>query len=59
MCSSDSPGLESAILNLYFRSGRKVIQMGHLDLDSVFEDLSNDVLHAILFYVQGKIEGGW
>ena len=49
MCSSESSGLESAILNFYFRSGLTVILMSYLD--SVFEVLSNDVSHAVLFDV--------
>ena len=56
MCSSESSGLESAILNFYLRSGRTVSLMGHLD--SVFEDLSNDVSIAILFCDQGKNRRG-
>jgi len=41
--------LESAILNFYFRSGRTVFTMCHMD--GIFEDFSNDVLQAILFAV--------
>jgi len=44
-----SSGLESAIVNCYFRSGFTVFAM--CPLDRGFKDLSNDVLHAILFAV--------
>jgi len=43
---SNISGLESAILNSYFRSGRKMFPMGELD-----KDLYNDVSQAILFAV--------
>jgi len=49
MCLSYISGLESAILNSYFRSGRKIFPMG--ELDTVFKDLSNDASQAILFAV--------
>ena len=52
-CSSGLSGLESAILNCYFRSGHTVILMGHLDL--VSEDLPNDVSHAVFFMSKTKI----
>jgi len=53
MCLSNISGVESAILNSYFRSGRKIFPMG--ELDTVFENLSNDdVSQAILFAVQDK-----
>jgi len=44
--------MESAILNSYFRSGRKIFQMG--DLDTVFKDLSDDVSQGMLFAVKNK-----
>jgi len=31
MCLSNISGLESAILNFYFQSGRKIFPMGELD----------------------------
>jgi len=46
-----SSGLESAILNFYFRSGSTVFPM--FQLDRMFKDLSNDVLRAIFFAVSG------
>ena len=58
MCSSRSSDLECAIWNFYSRSGRTVILIGYLD--SVFEDLSDGVSHAVLFDVyKAKIEGEW
>jgi len=56
MCLRSSSGLESAILNLYFWSGRKVFPLCHLD--TIVKDLSNVVLHAILFVVLGINVGG-
>ena len=44
-----SSGLEAAILILYSRSGETAIPMG--GLGRVFEELSDDVLNAILFAV--------
>jgi len=41
--------MESAILNSYFRSGRKIFPMS--EFDTVFKELSNDVSLAILFAV--------
>jgi len=49
MCLSNIYSLESAILNSYFQSGRKIFLMG--ELDTIFIDLSNDILQAILFAV--------
>jgi len=46
---SNISGLESAILNSYFRSDRKILSMG--ELETVFKDISNDVSQAILFAV--------
>jgi len=49
ICLRSSSGLESAILNFYFRSARTVLPMCHMD--RIFKDFSNDVLQAILFAV--------
>jgi len=58
MCLSNISGLESAILNFYFRSGVKIIPMG--ELDTVFIDLSNDLSQAIYYLLsKTKIQGGW
>jgi len=51
VCLSSSSGLESAILNFFFPSGRTVFPM--CQLDRIFKDLSNNVglLQDILFAV--------
>ena len=46
LCLSFSSGLEATILIFYFRSGRTAIQM--CQLSTFFNDLSNDVSHAIV-----------
>jgi len=57
MCLSNISGLEFAILNFYFRPGRKLFPIG--EWDTVFKDHSNNVSQTILLAVLDKNPRGW
>jgi len=52
MCLSNISGLESAILNFYFRSGRKIFPMGELiQISKTFS-----TMYHKLYYLLSKIK---
>jgi len=54
MCSINISGLESAILNSYFRSGRKIFPMGELDIVSKTFPTMYQKLYYSLSNIQRK-----